>query len=183
MNIRKIGELIYFTTIAALLDAAIFLFIVVSYAKWWSEGAQHDRIRAIYRQIVVATGQTQEALPLVISDQDIENAYNDGTKIVIYTGLINNTSSWDEVALVLGHEVAHGMLHHLKELNTDDPNKIAVLEANADKMGAFYMMKAGYNVCKGREIYKHWRQEYGNALSQDHPDFSYRFDELDINCE
>lgn len=150
--------------------------------KEYYEEHKYDRVYSIYKEIIAATGQAQNRLPLYVVETDIENAYNDGHRIIIYTGLIDRTESWDEVALVLGHEVAHGNLGHLDELNTDDPNKITVLEANADKMGAVYMMKAGYNICVAREIYKRWKNEHGNALAQDHPDFSYRYDELNINC-
>ncbi len=147
------------------------------------EMSQSQHIQDIYSQVIVATGQTQDALPLEISDNPTVNAYNDGTRIVIFQGLINYTKSDDEIALVLGHEIAHGTLHHLKELNTNDVNKVAELEANADKMGAVYMMKAGYNVCKGREFFHRLLQSYGNALGQNHPDFSYRYDELNVQCE
>lgn len=144
----------------------------------------NNHVQEIYKKIQTETGQAQDALPLVIIDSNMDNAYNDGTEVVIYTGLINHAQSWDEIALVLGHETAHGMLYHLRmhlELLTKD--QISVLEANADKMGAVYMMKAGYNVCKGREIFKYWKERDGNALEQNHPDFSYRYDELDINCD
>ena len=110
------------------------------------------------------------------------NAYNDGKKVVIYMGLVDSVDSWDEIALVLGHEVAHGMLGHLDKLNTTNADEESVLEANADKMGAFYMMKAGYDICKGRELYKTWKNNNGNYIGLDHPDYSYRYDELNIGC-
>ena len=180
---RKIKDFILDLLLAISLDALILMGTWIVYTEWFSTEAQNEKIQKMYRQIVAVTGQTQDALPLVISEASIENAYNDGTKIVIYKGLINNTSSWDEVAMILGHEVAHGMLGHLDESLGDlTPNQIAVLEGNADKMGAVYMMKAGWDVCKGRQLFKHWKEKHGNALGQDHPDYSYRFDELDINC-
>jgi len=173
----------YWVALAILLDATLILLVGFTYYSNWSQDAQDAKIQAIYHQIVVSTGQTQEALPLVIDDSLIENAYNDGTKVVIYRGLINHAKTWDEIAMVLGHEVAHGMLWHLKmplDQLTDD--QVSVLEANADKMGAFYMMKAGYNVCEGRQLFKYWKEQNGNALGQNHPDYSYRYDELNVGC-
>ena len=79
---------------------------------------------------------------------------------------------------MLGHETAHGMLGHLGKLSSNKKDEIIVLEANADKMGAFYMMKAGYNICKARIVWKRFADNYGNALNQDHPNSSYRYDEL-----
>jgi hypothetical protein len=43
-------------------------------------------------------------------------------------------------------------------------------------------MKAGYDVCKAREIWKRIRLENGNYQGADHPDFNYLYDELNINC-
>ncbi len=143
---------------------------------------QEEKIQEIYARIQAATGQTQDSVPLEIVDDPTINAFTDGTRVVIYQGLINYTHSWDEIAMVLGHETAHVMLHHLQEMSTDDPQKVAEMEANADKMGAFYALKAGYNVCEGRKLFSQWLHDYGNALGQNHPDFSYRFMELNINC-
>lgn len=148
----------------------------------FSEHAYYERVYKIYAQIIASTGQTQDALPLVINDEMIENAYNDGSEVVIYRGLIYNAKSWDEIAFVLGHEVAHGMLGHLGKLNTNITDEISVLEANADKMGAFYMMKSGYNICEARKMWKRWTKEKGNYLGLNHPDYSYRYEELNIGC-
>lgn len=181
---KKILDFVSNLILAISLDLLILLIIAVSYLEFFSQGAQDEKVRSIYAKIVAASGQAQDALPLVISDEMIDNAYNDGNRIVIYRGLINHCKSWDEVALILGHEAAHGNLYHLRmDLDKMPPGIIATLEGNADKMGAVYMMKAGYDVCKGREVMKRWKEENGNALGQNHPDFSYRYDELNINCE
>ncbi len=155
--------------------------IILAYENFSSD-ARNAQMYIMYNKILAETGQSQDALPMYIVNENIENAYNDGSKIVIYQGLIDKCTD-DELALVIGHEIAHGMLGHLGKLNTDVPSEIAVLEANADKMGAVYMMKAGYNVCKGRELFKHWKEENGNALGQSHPDYSYRYAELNIGCD
>ena len=179
--------------LVAAVGACTVLCAYIVYATQLSQESQDDRIRLIYKQLVAASGQSQDALPLYINDELIDNAYNDGSRIVIYRGLINHAESYDEIALVLGHEIAHGMLGHLNQNmpipeqiphdGMGDSDMIAVLEANADKMGAFYMMKIGYNVCEGRKLFKYWKQENGNALGENHPDYSYRYDELNVGCE
>ncbi len=155
----------------------------ITYQRNFSQEAHDKFIYDMYQQIVTQTGQMQDVLPFNIVESQEINAYNDGKRIVMFRGLINSAKSWDEIALVLGHEVAHGMLGHLGKLSSQDPHEITVLEANADKMGAVYMMKAGFNVCVGREIYKRWKTELGNHQNTDHPDYSYRYDELNIRCE
>lgn len=157
------------------------------YMETYSEYAQDRYIKEMYNQLWIKTGQNQEKLPLEIVDSPEINAYNDGSKIVLYRGLIKSTKSWDEVALVLGHEIAHGNLWHLRMLNewqaikTD--TEVSVLEANADKIGALYMMKAGYDVCKGREWFKTLLQSQGDYQGGNHPGYAYRYNELNINCD
>lgn len=172
------------------LGVLTILLIIVS-SVWVCGGADtiienkkitNQQVFDVYRKIVAATGQTQDALPLKIDSGDDDNAYNNGAVIVIYRGLIDRAKSVDEIALVLGHEVAHGMLGHLGKLNTDDKDEVTVLEGNADKMGAVYMMKAGYDVCKGRMLYTRWLKEGGEALNQNHPPDAYRWAELNIGC-
>lgn len=152
----------------------------------FSEMAIKRKVNKIYLELWRQTGQTQDQLPLEIVENHEENAYNDGDKIVIYTGLINNSQSWDEIALVLGHEIAHGNLWHLRMLNewkVHTNYDISVLEGNADKLGALYAQKAGYNVCAGRELFKHWLYEKGDYLGGNHPSYAYRYNELNIRCE
>lgn len=148
-----------------------------------------ERVRQIYNKLWAQTGQTQDKLPLKIVELPVDNAFNDGKQITIYTGLINHVHSDDEVALVLGHEIAHGTLGLLNETLPVNMHEgmglndyISELEANADKMGAVYMMKAGYNICKGRNLLKVWNDEDGNGIGQDHPANSFRWNELNIGC-
>jgi hypothetical protein len=180
MTFLKLVKLMFIAIVSFII---LFTMYFYSYNEWLSQEAQDKKIYVLYQQLVNSTGQSQEGVPLVIVEKDIDNAYNDGTEVVIYRGLINHTRNWDELALVLAHEVAHGMLWHLKmPFNTLTAGQVSVLEANADKMGALYVLKIGYNVCRGREIFRHWKEEQGNQLNENHPDFSYRYDELNINC-
>jgi predicted Zn-dependent protease len=144
---------------------------------------EDSQIREVYSKLIAQTGQTQSKLPLIIEDDAQVNAYNDGTKIVLFTGMIKALKNYDEVALVLGHEIAHGTLGHLGGLAASLSNDQAVLEGNADKMGAVYALKAGYDVCMGRKFWKRERIEEGNYQGLNHPDYSYRYDELNFNCE
>lgn len=140
-----------------------------------------ERVRQIYNDIVVSSGQSDRALPLEIVESDQYNAYTDGTKIVIYTGLIN-VSSYDTIAYVLGHELAHYHLEHTGRLGAEDNETSQRHEALADKMGASYMLKAGYNICHAREGWKQIKEQYGDSLGGTHPNYAYRFDQLDYNC-
>lgn len=176
--------------LAIVLDVLITILLGCIYWYYFTKEGIEYRVKETYKELIVATGQTQDALPIYVVDSPIVNAYNDGKKIVIYTALIDQARNWDEVALVIGHEIAHGMLGHLLDTppimvsqGMAENDAISILEANADKMGAFYMIKAGYDICKGREIFKHWQKESGDSLGGDHPNYSYRYDQLNINCD
>lgn len=189
MRIIEIESIVKFFAIALIVLSSVASLAVLgiyAYEENFSDAAYARKVKEIYNDLWTQTGQAQERIPLGIVDSAEINAYNDGSKIVIYTGLINSTDSWDEVALVLGHEIAHGTLWHLKMIGEWNVAKTelesSVLEANADKLGAVYMMKAGYSICKGREIFKSWLKERGDYQGGGHPGFAYRYSQLNIGC-
>lgn len=185
-------KLISKLALAIVLAYLIFIASLHIYVYYISEYGINIQVRQLYYNLVTQTGQSQDALPLIIRDDDEDNAWNNGMFITITSGLIRR-HNWDEIALVLGHEIAHGMLAHLNKKipiptytnheGQGDNDLVSTLEANADKLGAVYMMKAGYDVCNARKVFLGWKERSGNSLGQAHPDFSYRFDELNINCD
>lgn len=179
--LNRLGRSILRISLMVMLGMSLLWASLEVYEKNFAQDAIEEKVRAIYEEMWRQTGQIQDKLPLEIVRNSQINAYNDGKKIVIYTGLIDYAESWDEIALVLGHEIAHGTLYHLT-MNVEE-TKIMVLEANADKMGAVYVMKAGYDVCEGREFFKRLLQNNGDYLGGDHPGFAYRYSELNIGCE
>lgn len=144
---------------------------------------QDKRYKEIYNRLIAQTGQTQDRLPFEIVDSSVVNAYTDGKKVVMHRGMLNYLKNEHEIALVLGHEIAHQMLRHVryKQFRATQ-TEISVAEANADKLGAVYMMKAGYDVCVGREIWRRMEKQKGNYQGYDHPAYVYRYAELNINC-
>lgn len=190
--VDKICNFLLKVMLATALDALIIGAAVYVYIYEISDYGKILKVTEMYKKIVAQTGQVQDALPLNIVDSPVDNAYTDGKQVVMFTGFIKS-HTMDELALVMGHEIAHYNLGHLNAQppvpENDDIKAMgtngysAVLEANADKMGAVYMMKAGYDICKGREIYKTWEKENGNYQAQTHPDYPYRYAELNINCD
>ncbi len=145
---------------------------------------QEERVYQIYHNLVIQTGQSNEIPPLIIDGGAILNAYTDGTKIVVFKGLIDFTNNEDEIALIIAHEMAHNTLRHISiQGHYADVLESQVSESNADKMGAFYMMKAGYSICKARNIWLRLRATDGDMLVADHPTDSYRYDQLNVNCQ
>ena len=140
-----------------------------------SQEYRYEHIQAIYHKLAVVTGRVNEVPPLLIIDQPILNAFAMTNQVVLYQGLIDFSKDDDEIALVLGHEISHVLLGHLGKLQATSVDEQAVLESMADKMGAMYMMRAGYNICTAREMWKRLAEQYGDFLGGDHPNDAYRF--------
>ena len=163
-----------------------FLVVWLTYIIWltnFSDWAVEQRVREIYSQIIVASGQSNKWLPLIIDESNVDNAYATQDRIVIYKGLINK-SSWDGIAFVLGHEYAHNLLWHTRIEDKYYRGEFAqTAESMADQVGAFLMMKAGYDICKARDEWRELQENQGDYIGGTHMTYGYRKDLLNINCE
>jgi membrane-associated protease RseP (regulator of RpoE activity) len=54
-----------------------------------------------------------------LSPDDVKNAYADGSRIVIYKGMMEFFRSDEEVALVVSHELAHNAMKHIDAQQTN----------------------------------------------------------------
>ncbi len=137
-----------------------------------------DHILSIYQQLAINSGQ-QDIPPLIILDSTIINAWTDGTTITLTTGILKIFENDDELAMVLAHEMAHAI--NKDPQRTDGavlPNDV---EAHADKLGAYIMMRAGFDECKGKEVFAVFKRLFGDTSHpQGHPDFAYRYDQLNL---
>lgn len=68
------------------------------------------------------------------------NAWADGENVVVTTGFLRHFPDDDQLALVIGHELAHNRLDHVKSRNGRYD------EADADYLGAYFAARAGYDV-------------------------------------
>ena len=69
------------------------------------------------------------------------NAQADGQYVQINSAMLDFATNDDELAVIVGHELAHNILRHIS-LKT--PSKTA--EYQADRLGVWLMARAGYNV-------------------------------------
>lgn len=136
-------------------------------------------VQEVFNKLAKSTGAPDIIEPLQILDSDEVNAWTDGKNITITTGLMKHIENNDELALVLAHEMGHVLNGDVTR--GDQPMDPRVIEANADKMGAFIMMRAGFDVCKGKQIFKVFEEIYGDsAIPSDHPDDAFRLDQLNL---
>jgi beta-barrel assembly-enhancing protease len=90
---------------------------------------------------IALTGDTGCASRIQIIAGGAINAAADGQYVQINAAMLNFAASNDELAVIVGHELAHNILRH-RALKT--PSKQA--EYAADRMGVWLMARAGYDV-------------------------------------
>ncbi len=81
-----------------------------------SAGIQNTRIQAVLKKLVVkikAPAGYKYTLYLLESEEI--NAFTIGAKIYITTSMVKFCLSDDEIACIIGHEIAHNELGHIKE--------------------------------------------------------------------
>lgn len=79
------------------------------------------------------------------------NAYANGRHITVTTGMMEFTQSDDELALILGHELAHNTMGHIRKvlgnliLSGFATRYTRPFELESDYVGLYYMVRAGFN--------------------------------------
>lgn len=99
------------------------------------------RAREIYRKIKKANNFIFNPIMLFM-ESDYINGYSKIFYIKITTGALKHYSE-DELAFLIGHELAHCKFWHL---GTEDKEKSHKQEYKADMYAAQYIRRAGFNV-------------------------------------
>jgi len=120
---------------------------------------RHDRAVRIVTTLLDALHSDASKWTIRVLDTNpkIENAFVvGGTYIYVYTGLLDNVQSDDELAFVLAHEISHSLLKHGIRKGKDSSNLLASIielsgtlsksEGRREKMGMIGgAMKASYS--------------------------------------
>ena len=102
-------------------------------------------MQQIYDRIITANGLS--AVPISVESGVLDTcslACTDRSSITVTVELLAIVKNEDELAGVIGHEIAH-MLY--KD------------ELKADKQGLLYAKKAGYNYCKAAQFLKNYLED------------------------
>ena len=92
------------------------------------------------------------AFPVVLKMSGTVNAYANGKSIIVTTAMMDFTKTDDELALVIGHELAHNTMQHVRKavwnmvISGFATRTTRPFESEADYVGLYYMARAGYNL-------------------------------------
>lgn len=70
--------------------------------------------------------------PMYVNTHDAINAYADGENVVIFKGMMRFTETDEELAMVVAHEIAHNIMHHVRSKKTN-----SILGALTDALVSF----------------------------------------------
>lgn len=106
------------------------------------------------------------------------NADAGGDTVLLTTRLVAFAENDDEVATVLGHELAHNVLRHpawLAMVGRTNMN-VRTTELEADRFGLYLMARAGYDPDKGAAFLERYakRIDWGALSSRTHPSWQLR---------
>jgi len=111
------------------------------------------------------------------------NAYADGRHITVTSGMMEFVETPDELALILGHELGHNTMGHIRKvignllLSGLATRYTRPFESEADYVGLYYSVRAGYSA-EGVEAF--WRRlaklsSKNINRAKTHPTFPDRF--------
>lgn len=86
---------------------------VVQTSKLSTDKALQARIKKIGERIAAVSGRSDYAWEFNVIQDDTPNAFClPGGKVFFYTGILKITENDDQIATVMGHEIAHALARH-----------------------------------------------------------------------
>jgi predicted Zn-dependent protease len=86
---------------------------VVEASKISTDIKLQDRVKRIGAKIAAVSGRSDFAWEFTVIQDDTPNAFClPGGKVFFYTGILKITENDDQIATVMGHEIAHALARH-----------------------------------------------------------------------
>lgn len=142
---------------------------------------------------LVIPGVSACAYPVQLVNHDAVNAFADGSRVGITTGMVRFAETDEEIALVVGHELAHNALGHMTKrfgnvmLGTLVDLALSVLagantqgvfgklgelaysqafEAEADYAGLYIVARSGYDIRHAANFWRRMAVEHPGSIRQ-----------------
>jgi predicted Zn-dependent protease len=167
-----------------------------------------DISRAGQPQTITATADTVCKYPVVLLQDDVVNAYADGKAIYVTSGMLRFVENDQELATVIGHELAHNAMGHLSAkttnyvlgsifdvlaaaygINTQGAFGNAAaqaysqeFEAEADYVGVYAMALGGVDIAGAANLWRRMGAESGSIRTKynsSHPGSTERYVAID----
>lgn len=123
--------------------------------------------------------QTQTACDYGVGlrSSDVINAFATGRSITVTTGMMDFTKTDEELATILGHELAHNTMGHIRKIITNTvlsgfaTRFTRPFESEADYVGLYYAARAGYDIKNVEDIWRRIgeRNPRGIGRAKSHP--------------
>ncbi|MGB0732883.1 MAG: M48 family metallopeptidase [Pontibacterium sp.] len=150
----------------------------------------YQRLTRIFHRVHAVSHLREEQWQVVLLKRDSFNAFTTGgTYVVVHSELMNQLSNDDELAAVIGHEIAHVTANHVFERQAhaqvsavagSTASRTSLYQAaftheseiEADQIGILYSALAGYDPMAASRIWERQFKKQGNAralFAHDHP--------------
>jgi len=150
------------------------------------EGLNIERARENERKSVSLDADQSCYFPTFLRMSTAINAFANGRSIIVTAGMMNFVKSDDELAYILGHELAHNTHSHVRKsitnyvLSFGGTRFTRIFESEADYVGLYYMTRAGYDPTSVEDM---WRRLALQSLrpiarSKTHPAYPVRASQI-----
>lgn len=120
---------------------------------------------------------------LRLSQSGAINAYADGRNINVTTAMMEFTQSDSELALIIGHELGHNTMGHIRKIignyifSLGGTRYTRPFESEADYVGLYYMARAGYSPNNVEDFWQRLAlvSPKGINRAKTHPTFPERY--------
>lgn len=119
----------------------------------------------------------------VVKIGDVVNAYADGKNIIATYGIMNLFQKDEDLAVVLGHELAHNILGHVRKDQSGKTIKTATpeTESEADAVGLYFTARAGFSIENAPNVWRRLAAQNPAYIKGGpvHPSSASRFVEME----